>query len=201
MSVVVDMRRRKADTLDEMVSEIHRQFDEAMRCEKKAYSARIYTGQLLLELRARIEAGEAGDNINWWEWHEAKFVRSRRDAEKVMALAKADDPEAAHEQEKAKAREGMRQRRAANVSRDPDPDNEPGDDERSDDAPCDNKPKHDNDPAEDAEDISPKPPTQRQLRRLFLSQAGLACQAALQPYVLLRPRNRSRAYGQNLRLD
>jgi len=39
-----------------------------------------------------------------------------------------------------------------------------------------------------AEDTSSKPPTQRQLRRLFLSQAGLACQAALQPYVKeLRP--------------
>jgi hypothetical protein len=144
MSTVVDMRRRKVSTLNEMVNEIHRQFAEAMRCDKKAYSSRIYAGQLLLELRARIEAGEAGDGVNWWDWYATKFVRSRKDAEKVMRLAREDDPEAAHEEEKAAQRQRMNQlnaeRRGAQLRSndedvsedDPDPDDEPSDDEETD---------------------------------------------------------------------
>jgi hypothetical protein len=66
---------------------------------------RIRAAARLNDLRKRIEDGEAGEGVNWWEWYESKFVRSRKDAEKVMALARSDDPEGAIEQERAKQRE------------------------------------------------------------------------------------------------
>jgi len=113
MSNVYDLRRRKVETISEMVNEIHRQFDHALSSEKKAYSSRIYAGQLLNALRKRIEAGEEGDGVKWWEWYGIKFVRSRRDAERVMKMARAENPEVAAEEERAKAREGMQAGRSA----------------------------------------------------------------------------------------
>ena len=100
MSSVVnlDRRRRHVETIQDMVDEIHRQFGEVKDAEWKAESSRIYAGKLLLSLRERIEAGEDGEGVNWWEWYEAHFVRSRKDAEKVMRLARSEDPEAALEE-------------------------------------------------------------------------------------------------------
>jgi hypothetical protein len=51
---------------------------------------------MLIALRSRIEAGEEGPDVDWWPWYKAKFPeRSRKDAEKCMAVAKAEDPDAA----------------------------------------------------------------------------------------------------------
>lgn len=104
-------------TLDESVRAIHGKFAEALTSEGKAYNARLAAGQMLLVLRKRIEDGEAGAGVEWWPWYESKFVRSRRDAERVMALARDEDPDAAVEEEKAEARESMRRSRATNVCR------------------------------------------------------------------------------------
>jgi hypothetical protein len=52
---------------------------------------------------------------------------SRRDAEKVMALARSEDPEAAAEEEKSEARERMARHRAANVRRSNDDEEQPED--------------------------------------------------------------------------
>jgi hypothetical protein len=58
--------------------------------------------------------------VKWWPWYKSKFGRSRRDAEKIMKLAGAEDPEEAHDEEKAQAVERMRRNRsAANVRRGP----------------------------------------------------------------------------------
>ena len=107
---------RKPETIKEMVDEVNRQF-------QLETSARIKAGQLLLELKRRFDAGEMAPADNWWKWYEKNIKRTRRDGEKVMALARAEDPEAAHEEEKAAARAGMRKSRknetAANVSRRP----------------------------------------------------------------------------------
>jgi len=80
---------------------------------------RLLAGQLLLVLRRRIEAGEAG-TVSWWDWYEANFAsfRSRKDAEKIMKMAQADRAqqertearnvrrrEARQEREKQRARE------------------------------------------------------------------------------------------------
>jgi hypothetical protein len=106
-------------TLDESVESIHRKFAEAFDSDKKGNRARLAAGTMLLNLRSRIESGEAGDGISWWAWYESKFVRSRRDAEKVMALAASDDPVAADEDEKQRNRTAQQKHRdAADVSRD-----------------------------------------------------------------------------------
>jgi hypothetical protein len=90
----------------------------ARRCDK----LRLKAGQKLLEMRHRVEAGEAGD-VTWWEWFGQWsglngtvpcLLRSRKDCERLMRIAGADDPEAALEDERAKAREGMRRLRGTN---------------------------------------------------------------------------------------
>jgi hypothetical protein len=104
-------------SLDETLRAFHSKFADAITAGKKAYSARLAAGLILIELRQRIEAGEAGEGIEWWAWYERKSIRSRRDAEKVMALARAEDPEAAAETARAKNAEYQRTHRAAYVSR------------------------------------------------------------------------------------
>src|SRR5262249_28421105 len=107
--------------LEDAVSEIHKQFAEADASKRKAENCRVYAGKLLIALRARIEAGEAGEGVNWWVWYEKNFVRSRRDAERVMKLASADDPMTALEGERKATREAVRRHRkksATYVSRD-----------------------------------------------------------------------------------
>jgi hypothetical protein len=99
-------------TLDEAVDAIHRKFAEAIASDSKAHRARIAAGEMLLELRERIEAGEAGKGVEWWPWYGSKFVRSRRDAEKVMAIAASDYPEAAAAAERERNREAKRRERA-----------------------------------------------------------------------------------------
>jgi hypothetical protein len=96
-----------------MVFLVHKKFEKVVETQQKFFSARIECGKLLLELKARIEAGEAGD-VRWWDWYGQRFARSRGDAEKVMALAAADDPQATYEQAKAanrKANVEYRERR------------------------------------------------------------------------------------------
>jgi hypothetical protein len=118
MSVVVDLRHRKVETIDEMVSEIHRQFGLMRDAETKSHNTRVRAATLLSKLRKRIEAGEEGEGVDWWEWYAEKFSRtgrSRKDAEKLMRWVATGDPEGAHEAEKAEARERMRKVRGANV--------------------------------------------------------------------------------------
>ena len=72
---------------------------------RRPTSIRISAGKQLVELQARIEAGEAGKGVKWWGWYAANFKnRTRRDAQRVMALARSDDPGAAAEEERAKNR-------------------------------------------------------------------------------------------------
>ena len=98
-------------SLDETVLRIHRKWERVIDTQQKAHSARVECGVALLALRARIEAGEAGE-ISWWSWYALKFTRDRRDAERVMAIASAENPQAAHEAEKAATRQRMQAFRA-----------------------------------------------------------------------------------------
>jgi len=102
-------------SLDEAVVDIHKEFQRVVDARGKLVAARIRCGVKLLALKARIEAGEAGV-IDWWAWYDTKFARDRRDAERVMAIAAAQNPEAAHEDEMAATRERMRALRARPVS-------------------------------------------------------------------------------------
>lgn len=113
-ATVVPLHLHSASSLREAVVRINQKFEQALDSDRKTERCRLAAGQMLVELRKRIESGEAGPGVEWWRWYEdSGFVRSRKDAEKVMKLASANDPEAAHEEEKAKAREGMRRTRAA----------------------------------------------------------------------------------------
>ena len=103
-------------SLDEAVVDIHKEFQRVVDAHGKLMAARIRCGVKLLALKARIEAGEAGA-IGWWAWYDTKFARDRRDAERVMAIAAAQNPEAVHEEEKVATRERMRVLRARPVSR------------------------------------------------------------------------------------
>jgi hypothetical protein len=99
-------------SIDQMIDEIHKNFAAEREAGNRADRARIRAGQLLLTMRERIEAGEAGKNVGWWDWYKDNIVRSRRDAEKVMALARNADPEAAAEAERANNREATAKKRA-----------------------------------------------------------------------------------------
>jgi hypothetical protein len=108
-------------SLEDTQRAINTKFAEAFAANKKMHLARVAVGQMLIELRARIEAGEAGDwsqgqhdNRNWWKWYRygSRIVRSRQDAEKVMKLAHAEDPESAAEDEREKNRKAVRKHRA-----------------------------------------------------------------------------------------
>ena len=101
------------ETLKQVVARIEASFVKIESYGKKVDNFRISAGKQLVELQARIEAGEAGKGVKWWSWYAENFKsRTKRDAQKVMALAKADDPEAAAEEERTKAREGMAAHRA-----------------------------------------------------------------------------------------
>jgi hypothetical protein len=92
-------------SLDELVADVYSDllfFDEAVeKFRQKLLPRRIQCGLKLLELRRRVEAGEAG-NIGWWAWYQTKFTRSRRDAERLLEFASQEDPQAAYEIAKAK---------------------------------------------------------------------------------------------------
>ena len=93
------------ENLKQVVARIEASFAKIETYGKKVDDFRISAGKQLVELKARIDAGEAGKNVKWWAWYAENFKnRSRRDASKVMALARSDDPEAAAEEERAKNR-------------------------------------------------------------------------------------------------
>ena len=94
------------ETLDQTVKRIEASFAKVETYSKKVGDHRITAGKLLVELEARIVAGEAGQGVKWWVWYAEHFKnRTRRDAQKVMALARSDDPEQAAEEEREKNRD------------------------------------------------------------------------------------------------
>jgi hypothetical protein len=103
-------------SIDQMIDEIHKNFAAEREAGNRADRARIRAGQLLLTMRERIEAGEAGKNVGWWDWYKDNIVRSRRDAEKVMALARNADPEEAAAIERASNREAVAKTRAKSTA-------------------------------------------------------------------------------------
>jgi hypothetical protein len=104
------------ETLKQVVARIEASFVKIQHHGEKVDQFRISAGKQLVELKDRIEAGEAGKGVKWWSWYTENFKnRTRRDAQKVMALANADNPEEAAEEERAKNRAAVaaHRRRAA----------------------------------------------------------------------------------------
>ena len=101
------------ESLDQTVKRIEASFAKIETYGKKVDDFRISAGKQLVELQARIDGGEDGEGVNWWKWYAEHFKnRTRRDAQKVMALASSDDPEAAAEKEREKNREAQANKRA-----------------------------------------------------------------------------------------
>ena len=78
-----------------LVLDIQKKFLSLRKAYQTLADRRIQLGLDLLEARARVEAGEEGD-VTWWEWFESKFTQSRRDAERVMQIASAENPQGAY---------------------------------------------------------------------------------------------------------
>lgn len=112
MAEVVPIRRYLTDIANGVASK----FCKVDHANEKANSIRVDIGFDLIELQERVAAGEArerGEPEDFWVWIKLRVNRSLRDMRKCIALAKADDPEAAAEQEREDTREAVRRHRAA----------------------------------------------------------------------------------------
>jgi hypothetical protein len=109
-------------TMRHLVLDIRKHFAHAVEAYGKFNAARIKLGQDLLEARARVEAGEEGSGITWWQWFEKNFPQSRSTAERAMRIAADENPQAADEVVRARnaiANKAYRARQS--VSRDVEP--------------------------------------------------------------------------------
>src|SRR5712691_887352 len=99
------------DTLDTVAGKIN-------ALMKKSDDQRLSAAALLLEAKGRVEAGEAGNNIDWETWCSVNIKtrdgkpRSYRDVQRLVAIAESPDPQAALDADRAKARAGMKATRA-----------------------------------------------------------------------------------------
>ena len=110
------------ESLKQVVARIEASFVKIKSYGDKADQFRISAGKQLVELQARIEAGEAGKSVKWWAWYAENFKnRTRRDAQRVMALARADNPEEAAEEERANNRAAVAAHRKRAAEAEPQP--------------------------------------------------------------------------------
>jgi hypothetical protein len=176
MSAILDVRRLSTTQLARAVRVLIDKADHAADKAEQFYKAAGAHLRTLKEGRASVN----GKGFGTWE----EFVKERcgiasRRADELIMIA---DGRTTLEKVRASKAESMRRLRARQQS-------EPRGSGRSltvveepDELASDDE----DETTEAAEEKEPL--TQHQLRRLFLSQAGLACQAALQPYVKeLRP--------------
>lgn len=98
------VRSHDSASIGDLVEAINLKLNLSIFADNEGHHHRLEAGRMLLELRARVEA-EGGD---WWKWRNGKFDRSRKDMEKLMRMASADDPEGAAEKEKSDRRESMK---------------------------------------------------------------------------------------------
>jgi hypothetical protein len=96
----------------DMVEAINIKLNLSVLADNESHHHRLYAGRMLLELRTRVEA----EGEDWWTWQKGKFDRSRKDMEKLMRMARADEPEMAAQAEREETRSRMaRLRNGAHV--------------------------------------------------------------------------------------
>jgi|SoiMethySBSTD1v2_1073268.scaffolds.fasta_scaffold296421_3 hypothetical protein len=111
MAQVVPIRRHLTDVANGVASK----FCKIDHANEKANSIRVDIGFDLIELQERVAAGEArerGEPEDFWVWIKLRVNRSLQDMRKCIALAKAEDPEAAAAQEREDNREYQQKSRA-----------------------------------------------------------------------------------------
>jgi len=112
---VIELRQQKPNSLESAAASINRHIDLFSRAEGSWQAHRVRAGFELIAVRKRIDAGEWEGG--WEAWCAEHIHRSYRDIQKMMALARTGDPEAAAAEERAKRRKGMQAHRAAHVGR------------------------------------------------------------------------------------
>ncbi|MGY3496680.1 hypothetical protein [Bradyrhizobium sp. USDA 4502] len=100
--------RHETEPLDTVANAINIKLRLADKSDIVAEDHRLAAGQMLVSLRKRVE----DEGLNWWKWANGRIDRSRRDIEKLMRIAKADDPEAAAEEAAQKNRAHQAKHRA-----------------------------------------------------------------------------------------
>jgi hypothetical protein len=107
------VRSHDGASTGDLVEAINLKLNLAMLAHNESHHHRLDAGRMLLELRARVEA----EGEHWWTWREGKFDRGRKDMEKLMRLASADEPEVAAQAERVEAQLRMKRVRTngANV--------------------------------------------------------------------------------------
>src|SRR2546423_12507833 len=76
--------------------------DNAAKLRTQCDDYRLKAGRELIAARRRVDAGES--SLSWSSWCARYINRSDRDIRRLMALASADDPAEAREDEKARNR-------------------------------------------------------------------------------------------------
>ena len=95
---------------ESIVAEINKDIRELDSAEVRLDNLRLCVAQNLLRLRQRVSA----EGKDWWEWFATSGIeRSRKDCEKLMRIAGAEDSEAALEVERDRDRERKRIARGA----------------------------------------------------------------------------------------
>jgi hypothetical protein len=107
-------------TLDTLAEDINARLEKAEAYARKHKEHRLAAGLQLIEARKRVEAGEAGE-IGWHDWVRANIKRTLRDVQKIMAVARAPDPEKKLAEERDRVREQVRRHRADAIRMAPSP--------------------------------------------------------------------------------
>ena len=107
--VVID----QGPNLAALAKSINHHINRALAADISGERHRVKAGRELIEAREHVPPGD------WIAWCKANIKRGQRDIQRLMRIAGAEDPDAALELDRAKAREGMKATRAkaTNVSR------------------------------------------------------------------------------------
>lgn len=122
-------------TLNELVESFRNNLTLAAHYKAMSSYHRLQAALELGELRDRVEAGEVGEGVDWWTWFDANVVGSRSNAEKLLKISRAEDPQAELERQKQRDKEASQRYRDTSDDRggnggEPQPEDEDGDSEQ-----------------------------------------------------------------------
>ena len=101
--MVLSLVLPRHDSIESAATSINQHLYAAAKADSSANYHRVMAGRELIAIRPKIE--EIG--LGWEAWCRENITRSMRDIRRVMKIAASPDPEAALEEERTQAREGM----------------------------------------------------------------------------------------------